>query len=915
MHQSFSSLLIALTVGCSGVKLESDPIVEVEPSSEPATEPGTEPASEPASETDESASEPSNEPSGEPATEPSGEPSNEPDPLDVDNDGDGFSENEGDCLDGNSQIYPGADEVCDLLDNNCDGTVDNQPIDGQAYFVDADEDGFGTGFGVGTTCDAAPEGHSLNADDCDDSNSTVNPDGTEVCGDTLDNDCNGGVDDGEIWYIDSDGDGFGDTNNTVVTCTPSNTLTDIPDDCDDTDASIYPSAQEVLLDGVDQDCDGADRLYPYLGSEQVTYVEGATTPNQYECVLNWSVTGEASTTTCLDCEFAFDVDLTYDTTSISSANCSSVAQDEEFSYGYVSDYDGSGNPALLLFDSTNQEWSAWIDTSDGTSSVDFDGSNFTYTTGYIDYLYQGAYYSNYWTGSANIIPYDNDGDGLDSFADCNDTDSGLGSTMVDTPYDGIDQDCDGVDAVVDADGDGVDSLSDCNDNDANTYPGATEIPNDGIDQDCDGIDFVDADGDGFETSTDCNDNDATIYPGATEVLNDGIDQDCDGVDGTGNVDNDSDGFDNTVDCNDNDATIYPGATEVVGDGIDQDCDGSDLSAPTCPSGEIADCQGNCAPSNWLGDSYCDDEAYAHNGVAIDFNCAAFSFDDGDCPIDVDGDGFDDTVDCDDNDANAYPGATEIPNDGIDQDCDGIDFVDADGDGFETSTDCNDNDATIYPGATEVLNDGIDQDCNGSDAVAGLDADGDGVDSTLDCNDNDATIYPGATEVVGDGIDQDCDGTDTPFSQYTGVETYQLTETGQSSAGALCELNWDIASTSSLTTCSDCLFAFSLNFTFDSATSVVDANSATCTDSAGDASYDYGYVEDFDGNGNSAILIYNPNTSSWEEWFSNGTVIVNSGNPAVVDFTNGQFTYSVGYQDYVYQGYYFTNYVSGSATVQ
>ncbi len=728
MHRSFSSILIALSVGCTGVKLESDPILEVEPSSEPATEPATEPSNEPSTETDE----PAAEPSGEPATEPSGEPSTEPDPLDVDNDGDGFSENEGDCLDGNSQIYPGADETCDFLDNNCDGAIDNQPIDGQAYFVDADGDGFGAGFGAGTTCDTAPEGHSLNSEDCDDSNSTVNPNGAEICGDGLDNDCNGGVDDGEIWYVDADGDGFGDNNNTVVTCTPSGTLTNTADDCDDTDAAINPNAQELLLDGVDQDCDGVDRLYPYVGTEQLTYAEGATAPNQYECILNWSVTGEASVNTCLDCDFAFDVDLTYDTASTSSATCSSAAQNETFSYGYVSDYDGNGNPALLLFDSTNQEWSPWIETSDGTSSVDFDGSNFTYSTGYIDYLYQGAYYSNYWVGSANIIPYDNDGDGLDSFSDCNDSDSGLGNTMVDTPYDGIDQDCDGEDAVIDVDGDGVDSQSD---------------------------------------------------------------------------------------CNDNDASVYPGATEIVGDGVDQDCDGTD-------------------------------------------------------------------------------------------------FVDADGDGFEASNDCNDNDASVYPGATEIAGDGIDQDCNGSDAVAGLDSDGDGFDSTVDCDDNDASVYPGATETVGDGVDQDCDGADTPFSQYTGAETYQLTESGQTAAGVLpCELSWNIASTSSLTTCSDCLFAFSLNFTFDATASVVDPNGTTCTDEAGDATYDYGYVEDYDGNGNGALLIYNPNTSTWDEWFSNGTVIVNGGNPAVVDFTNGQFTYSVGYQDYVYQGYYLTNYVSGSATVQ
>ena len=93
-----TSLVSLLMIGCSDVKLEQDPTISVEPSSEPATEPG---------------SEPSTEPSIEPATEPS----TELDPMDVDDDGDGFSENDGDCNDSNSSIFPGTDETCDLIDN------------------------------------------------------------------------------------------------------------------------------------------------------------------------------------------------------------------------------------------------------------------------------------------------------------------------------------------------------------------------------------------------------------------------------------------------------------------------------------------------------------------------------------------------------------------------------------------------------------------------------------------------------------------------------------------------------------------------------------------------------------------------------------------------------------------------------
>lgn len=84
--------------------------------------------------------------------------------------------------------------------------------------------------------------------------------------------------------------------------------------------------------------------------------------------------------------------------------------------------------------------------------------------------------------------------------------------------------------------------------------------------------------------------------------------------------------------------------------------------------------------------------------------------------------------------------------------------DLDNDGYAVPADCNDTVATIHPGAPEVLNDTIDQDCDGQDKV---DQDYDGYYPPADCNDHDFNVHPGALERPGNHIDEDCDGTDPP----------------------------------------------------------------------------------------------------------------------------------------------------------
>jgi Ca2+-binding RTX toxin-like protein len=124
------------------------------------------------------------------------------------------------------------------------------------------------------------------------------------------------------------------------------------------------------------------------------------------------------------------------------------------------------------------------------------------------------------------------------------------------------------------------------------------------------------------------------------------------------------------------------------------------------------------------------------------------------------DGFSDRIECGDElDSVTADAADELVN------CEyPLVVVDGDGDGFTTEEDCDDKDPAIRPGATDVPGNGVDEDCSGGDSLgpAVADLDGDGIQAGPDCNDGDAKIRPGAIEIPGNKVDENCDGVVAPL---------------------------------------------------------------------------------------------------------------------------------------------------------
>ena len=179
----------------------------------------------------------------------------------ADSDGDGWTDLCGDCDDTNAFVFPGATELCDGLDHDCDNDIDDADDDEDGYIStacggpDCDDGDANVNpaqleacDGLDNDCDGSPEtgGEDQDADgwlvcdgDCDDGDALINPDGEEICNEA-DDDCDGSVDEG--WNRDQDADG---------TVNPDCG----GDDCDDLDSDVSPIEVETC-DGKDNDCNG-----------------------------------------------------------------------------------------------------------------------------------------------------------------------------------------------------------------------------------------------------------------------------------------------------------------------------------------------------------------------------------------------------------------------------------------------------------------------------------------------------------------------------------------------------------------------------------------------------------------------------------------------------------------------------------
>ncbi len=174
------------------------------------------------------------------------------------NPGAGFATANGDCDDASASVNPGAIEICNGIDDNCTGGIDNG-LTFNNYYTDADGDNYGTGTAQ-SLCANPGSGYATANGDCNDASSTVNPGANEICN-GIDDNCTGGIDNGltfNNYYTDADGDNYGTGTAQSLCANPGAGYSIQTGDCNDNNNAIKPGATEVCGNGIDEDCSGSD---------------------------------------------------------------------------------------------------------------------------------------------------------------------------------------------------------------------------------------------------------------------------------------------------------------------------------------------------------------------------------------------------------------------------------------------------------------------------------------------------------------------------------------------------------------------------------------------------------------------------------------------------------------------------------
>ncbi len=194
--------------------------------------------------------------------------------IDTDSDGDGVA-NKVDCAPTNASVHLGAVEQCDGVDNNCDGTTDEEYASGCKFYLrDEDGDGFGIATDAKCLCSAVGVFSALSGGDCNDGDATIHPGAVESCN-AADDNCDGATDPGgsegcSNFWPDKDADGYGTGGAGAAKCLCGAIVGYVPQsgDCDDSNFTVHPGAKEVC-DGLDDNCDG--KTDPANSGDCVTY--------------------------------------------------------------------------------------------------------------------------------------------------------------------------------------------------------------------------------------------------------------------------------------------------------------------------------------------------------------------------------------------------------------------------------------------------------------------------------------------------------------------------------------------------------------------------------------------------------------------------------------------------------------------